>query len=650
VTLSVPAAYLPVVDSPWSQAPSRKVKQHKEEIFHKSLFLLFPQEFLQAQYDGITVQQWGGVKHHGVPIVGLWVGDHPEQNLLALVGGSNCAFCKDGMDKWHDLCGKISIRKVASMQASFQEAEQHYRASRFSEMIKCLQKAGHTCNSLVSDPYPPVPNTLWMLRFFRYGILSPEEMHDFSGLFMYVMTAWKKCITTAYKSEFKEGPAYFIDQSYIKMPLFTGVPRFTKGILHLKTFTAARYRVLMKTLVCVMADVFPDNDHSWINLTVSFLEYFTIAKQKSFVVDDLNKMLVLMREFSDLAHTTLLMWSPSQLNFPKFHVLKHHVWFIYFFGCFSNYSANVLEALHKLLCKDPWRNSSGIGACLCSPHCFVLSSDSFCNIGQDQQVINYVTRHQTMQDHKQFIALLFPDSQKDDQPQDDEMGAAELANDCEPELIGARRFTKTIDGYTKIHTAGTAFYTPAFKQFERCLRLYLFLLEHDGEGAPEGPRSDLRWLPEQGKHQVVTRPTLKFPKNGHPYVKHSPTVKALTPALHGSSEERLDNVMILATDEGGEDVEYVGQLLLLITFIYQEVKYDAAFVWWYNVLSADHTTCKLVDRCYHQIPGLGRVPHCEVRDLSDVKHRVHLIPRSQSGSWERSKFHFRLNRFILTVP
>ena len=87
-------------------------------------------------------------------------------------------------------------------------------------------------------------------------------------------------------------------------------------------------------------------------------------------------------------------------------------------GCFSNYSANVLEALHKLLCKDPWRNSSGIGACLCSPHCFVLSSDSFCNIGQDQQVINYVTRHQTMQDHKQFIALLFPDSQKDDQPQE----------------------------------------------------------------------------------------------------------------------------------------------------------------------------------------------------------------------------------------
>ena len=66
----------------------------------------------------------------------------PEQNLLALVGGSNCAFCKDGMDKWHDLCGKISIRKVESMQASFQEAEQHYQASRFSEMIKCLQLEG----------------------------------------------------------------------------------------------------------------------------------------------------------------------------------------------------------------------------------------------------------------------------------------------------------------------------------------------------------------------------------------------------------------------------------------------------------------------------------------------------------------------------
>ena len=46
MTLSVPAAYLPVVDSPWSQAPSRKVKQYKEEIFHKSLF--FTSTFLKT--------------------------------------------------------------------------------------------------------------------------------------------------------------------------------------------------------------------------------------------------------------------------------------------------------------------------------------------------------------------------------------------------------------------------------------------------------------------------------------------------------------------------------------------------------------------------------------------------------------------------
>ena len=142
-------------------------------------------------------------------------------------------------------------------------------------------------------------------------MLSPEEMHDFSGLFMHVVTAFKTCMIMAYKAAFKTGVGCLVDQSYIKMPLFNGLPRFTKGILHLKTFTAARHRALMKTLVCVIADVFP-TDESWIELTVSFLDYFSIAKQKVHAVNgDLPKMLQPMTHFSELAHTVLLPWSAS---------------------------------------------------------------------------------------------------------------------------------------------------------------------------------------------------------------------------------------------------------------------------------------------------------------------------------------------------
>ena len=368
-----------------------------------------------------------------------------EQQLLGLIDGGQCPFCTASLDEFHDLSSQVQIRKVKEMQEAFHIAQEHYSAGRHRQMIRTLKQAGHCCNSTVNVPYPPIPNALWMLRFFRYGILSPEEMHDFSGLFMYIISAFKRCIMMAYRGSYKEGPAFFIDQSFMKMPLFTGLPRFTKGILHLKTFTAARYRVLMRTLVPVMADVFPEDDLSWVLLTVSFLDYFSVAKQKIFICYDFDYMLQLLKQFSDNAHDTLLTWSPSNLNFPKFHGLKHIVWFIYFFGCLANYSANVLEALHKLMCKDPWRNSSGIG--------------------QEQQVINYVTRHQTMKEHKQYIELLFPTDEEAD------VKSVSLNDEAaEPQLVGAKRYTKTINGYAKIEQAGTSFYQLAFSEFQRCFK------------------------------------------------------------------------------------------------------------------------------------------------------------------------------------
>jgi hypothetical protein len=618
-------AYLPVVESPWTEAHKDKVKQYKEEIFHKSLFLLFTPAFLSAQYDGIDVQQFSGIKHHGVPIVGLWVADHPEQQLLALIDGSHCPWCLDAFNAWHDLSAPLKTRSVSKMQESFKRAEQLHQAGRYREYINCLKACGHTCNfQSVGSPFPPIPNALWMLRFFRHGILSPEEMHDFSGLFMYIITAWKKCMILGYKAAYKSGPAYFVDTSFIRMPLFNGLPRFTKGLLHLKTFTAARCRILMKTLVCVMVDVFPQSPE-WVDLTVSFLDYFTLAKQKSLVVNaDLPKMLELMRRFSELAHSTLLPWSPSKLNFLKFHVLKHHVFFLFWFGIFANFSANVLEALHKMAAKDPWRHSSGMS--------------------QSQQVINYVVRHHTMQQHKKAVELLFPQPQES--VNDEDMQAANE----EPALVGARKHTKLIQGYIRVHTASTTFYQPAFKQFERCLRLYLHLIENQ-QRAVEGERSDLQWLPDLGKHQIVVRPTLKIPASHHEKAKFSPTVKSVTPKIHGSAEERFDNVACDMKDEENKEVEYIGQLLLLFTFTHNEAKHDAAFVWWYDILDKDVTTCHRVSRCYHTVPGVGdSVPHCQVLDATDVLYRAHLIPCCQEGNWGRSEYNFRLNRFIFSVP
>jgi hypothetical protein len=128
-------------------------------------------------------------------------------------------------------------------------------------------------------------------------------------------------------------------------------------------------------------------------------------------------------------------------------------------------------------------------------------------------------------------------------------------------------------------------------------------------------------------------------------------VKSVTPKIHGSAEERFDNVACDMKDEENKEVEYIGQLLLLFTFTHNEAKHDAAFVWWYDILDKDVTTCHRVSRCYHTVPGVGdSVPHCQVLDATDVLYRAHLIPCCQEGNWKRSEYNFRLNRFIFSVP
>ena len=172
-------AYLPVVESPWTEAHKDKVKQYKEEIFHKSLFLLFTPAFLSAQHNGIDVQQFSGIKHHGVPIVGLWVADHPEQQLLALIDGSHCPWCLDAFNAWHDLSAPLKTRSVSKMQESFKRAEQLHQAGRYREYINCLKACGHTCNfQSVGSPFPPIPITKCSLDAPFFQMWHPLSRGD----------------------------------------------------------------------------------------------------------------------------------------------------------------------------------------------------------------------------------------------------------------------------------------------------------------------------------------------------------------------------------------------------------------------------------------------------------------------------------------
>ena len=358
------AAYFPVLKYAWSERKLASVKQAKEELFHLSVAATFGYKFVQAQYTGIKVRTFSGKQYHGLPIVGLWVGDTPERHIVSLVNGSEDPASGERRETWNRLDQPFTIRSLAAAKQVYMQAEQHFKHGRHREMILLLKNNGFTCNSIISRPLRPLLNACFSFRFFSpYVGMPPEEMHDFAGLLLMLLACMKDLIANAYSgAEYWEVLRY-IDTHYKEMPLFTGLSKFNNGIMHLKLFTAAKLRCLLKTCVCVFAEVFDDDGHT--QLFVAYLEVFTLWKAKEHTDKSLMDLDAAILCF--LQHVMSLLADPdapvqkSLFKTQKYQSLKKLSWYGKRVDVSASWSANVLKNLHKQAVKDPFQKTMGVG-------------------------------------------------------------------------------------------------------------------------------------------------------------------------------------------------------------------------------------------------------------------------------------------------
>lgn len=390
------SAYFPVLKYAWSERKLAAVKQAKEELFHLAVSATFGASFLQAQYMGMEVKSFAGEEFIGLPIIGLWVGDTPERHLVSLVKGSHDPTSTESSDTWANLDTPFEIRSVQVGMDVYKGALEHYNAGQYREMIDLCNQHGFSCNSLIRRPLRPLLNACFSFRWFSpYSGVPPEEMHDFAGIFLMLLNCFKKLVQHAYSGVQGTRAFQYIDHSYKQMPHFNGLGTFLNGIMHLKTFTALRLRALMMTCVCVFADVFEDD--AFTEMFVIFIELFSCWKSNAHTDSTLQQVGELVLSFH--AKGTELLANPeaplqaSLMATQKVHSLKKLTYYGRQFGPPANYSANVLEELHKKAAKEPFRSTMGIG--------------------QEQQIVNYVTRHHTMLSQSKIMDLLYTEDDGD---------------------------------------------------------------------------------------------------------------------------------------------------------------------------------------------------------------------------------------------
>ncbi|KAI1783377.1 hypothetical protein LXA43DRAFT_1133211 [Ganoderma leucocontextum] len=301
-------AYLPTthLDHITNKAARRRVLAN---LFHARMsFLLKPLK--EAGKTGIAMMGGDGVWRHCHPILAIYVGDYPEQCLIAGAYNGDCPVC----DCLHDELGMFpSIHEYRDLDAIL-EALHHPEAADFT----------HKCRDANIKPIQCV---------FKH------------------LLSWLKDACGAAE----------IDARASRLPPNHGVRIFWKGITKLARVSGAEHKQISRFLLGLVVDMpLPDPDDRTstaplVRATRSLLEFLNIAQYPVHTDDTLTSLDAALASFHEARDIFVDLGVCSGFNIPKLHFLLHYVHFIKLFGTTDNYNTEATERLHIDFAKDAYR-------------------------------------------------------------------------------------------------------------------------------------------------------------------------------------------------------------------------------------------------------------------------------------------------------
>ncbi|KAI1782523.1 hypothetical protein LXA43DRAFT_1143098, partial [Ganoderma leucocontextum] len=302
-------AYLPTtrLDHITNKAARRRVLAN---LFHACMsFLLEPLKV--AGKTGIPMMGGDGVWRRCHPILAVYVGDYPEQCLVAGAYNGDCPVC----DCLHDELGTFPCSHEYRDLDAILDALRHPKASDFTQ--KCRDAN-----------VKPIQRPFWMGLPYTdiYQSITPDVLHQlYQGVFKHLLS-WLKDACGAAE----------IDARASRLPPNHGVRIFWKGITKLARVSSAEHKQISRFLLGLVVDMpLPDpDDHTstaqLVRATRSLLEFLNIAQYPVHTDDTLASLDAALASF-------------------------HNARDIFLFGTTDNYNTEATERLHIDFAKDAYR-------------------------------------------------------------------------------------------------------------------------------------------------------------------------------------------------------------------------------------------------------------------------------------------------------
>jgi hypothetical protein len=307
-------------------------------LFHRCMKdILSPLE--RAGVDGVILMSGDGKRRRCHPIFATFVGDYPEQILVA---GAKSGLCPKGVID-ADLLGSAAdclprshVKAANALRKRSENPDDPvaYLEACSAENVKPIDAFW------VDLPYADI-----------YQSITPDILHQlYQGLVKHLV-GW---VIEAYGAE----P---IDARARCLPFNHQLRHFTKGISHLSRVSGTEHEDMCRILLGVIAEL-PVEDRTTarrVQLAVrAMLDYVHLAQFPEHSEESIEKLESALQSFHDSKEVFVDLGIREHFNLPKLHALRHYPMSMRLFGTADNFNTSYSERLHIDFAKSAYRSTN----------------------------------------------------------------------------------------------------------------------------------------------------------------------------------------------------------------------------------------------------------------------------------------------------
>lgn len=299
------------------------------------------QPLKEAGVHGIEMICGNGVARRVHPIFAVFVGDYPEQILVACCKSGQCPKCTAPADELGEPDGDTyPLRDLCAILDALDLADGDPTAF------------AHACNEAGIKPvFHPFWEDLPYTNIYRS--ITPDILHQICQGVIKHLLAWVKT-SEAFGTE-------EIDARCRRMPPNHHLRYFSKGITSLSRVSGSEHRHMCQILLGLVVDLPLPGGRSparLVRAVRALLDFMYLARYRVHSTESLVLLDEALNSFHDNKSIFIDLGIRADFNFPKLHSLLHYSSSIKLFGSTDNYDTEYSERLHIDFAKDAYRASN----------------------------------------------------------------------------------------------------------------------------------------------------------------------------------------------------------------------------------------------------------------------------------------------------